>query len=352
MIMKKRNFLFVALAGALMATSCSTDDADNFGSKTGNSKIIPNASVGFVGSRAIESTTANLTDFYAYAYQSGSDNYMNHVLYSKTGTDWGTQEGNFFWPADGSDLYFVCYAPNIPGQAGDLTINSNVQQLADFSPKSLATEQQDFIYCKAAGNKNNEGGVINLNFKHALSEVTVAAKNENTAYEVKVTGVELGNIKNKATFTFPTIIISDGTWQLSTNEQDKENYTTSWSSAETLGQQASNLGDSNVPFMLIPQQLTSETVASNGNYIALKVQIKMAGGAYIMGDAQEGAWVYIPINTNWEMGKHYAYTLDFSEGAGQKFNGDPVISGSGIKVKVTVTDWAPQDNPTSAKTNV
>ena len=45
------------------------------------------------------------------------------------------------------------------------------------------------------------------------------------------------------------------------------------------------------------------------------------------------------IDTNWEMGKHYTYTLDFTSGAGQTEAGKMIISGKDVKVIPNVTDW-------------
>ena len=48
---------------------------------------------------------------------------------------------------------------------------------------------------------------------------------------------------------------------------------------------------------------------------------------------------YVGIDTNWEMGKHYTYTLDFTAGAGQDETGKQIISGKDIKLNVSVTPW-------------
>ena len=45
------------------------------------------------------------------------------------------------------------------------------------------------------------------------------------------------------------------------------------------------------------------------------------------------------MNSNWVMGKLYAYTLDFSDGAGQDENGKQIISGKEMVLKVKVTPW-------------
>ena len=60
----------------------------------------------------------------------------------------------------------------------------------------------------------------------------------------------------------------------------------------------------------------------------------MQGGKII-----RDGWAYIGLNTNWEMGKHYTYTVDFSDGAGQDETGKQLISGKDIKLNVKVAKW-------------
>ena len=68
----------------------------------------------------------------------------------------------------------------------------------------------------------------------------------------------------------------------------------------------------------------------------------------------EFGWAAVPVAVNWERGKKYIYTLDFSEGVGiqdpeDNKPGAPII-GDGIKFSVSVTDWAEQNyNPTVPK---
>ena len=207
--------------------------------------------------------------------------------------------------------------------------------MTDFSPNAAASDQKDFVYTSATGNGSSNGETgIDLNFKHALTEISIDAKNSNTAYTVTVTGVRIGNVKTKGTFTFPSTTGTDASWSLSDETSDKGNYETTWTEGVTLGGEVSTLDKSNVPFMIIPQSLTSTTKYDDGNYIAMKVKITMQGGKVL-----HDGWAYIGIDTNWEMGKHYVYTLDFSNGAGQDDNGKDIISGKNIKLNVSVTPW-------------
>lgn len=336
--MKKKTMLFVALASMVLATSCSQDDMQMSKSQASKSEspIGPiRASMG-LKTKAVETTLSNLESFTVNAFQDGQANYMSNIKYATTDyTSWVTSAGLFYWPGEG-DLHFYAYAPEQPGEEGTFKLDYESQTLTGFVPNSTAATQKDFVYAQATGNNetNGESG-LDLTFQHALSEISVTAKNGNPAYKVEITGVKFGNIKGKGTFTFPSTYGGNGSWTPSDESGDVKEYETTWSDAVTLGNSVSTLDASNVPFMLIPQQLQKEDKASDGAYIALKAKITLQGGVVIQND-----WVYIGLDNEWELGKHYIYSLDFTSGAGQKENGTPVFSGKQIKLNVTVAPWS------------
>ena len=336
--MKKKGLFVMAAACLLAATSCSQDELAGSSPLSGNeiglTAIIGGGDV--KDARAVETKITNLGKFTVNAFQTGDANYMNNVEYttSDNGSSWTTAAGKFFWPVEG-DLHLYGYAPAAPGTSGTFKIDKDAQTLTDFVPFATADAQQDFVYAKSTGNNATNGTTgVELNFQHALTEISVAAKNSNTAYTVKVTGVKLGNVKTKGTFTFPSIENSAASWTLSSTTADVGSYETTWSTASVLTSSVSTLDEANVAFMLLPQQLEKSEKASEKAYLALKVNITMQGGKVI-----RDGWAYIGLNTNWEMGKHYTYTVDFSNGAGQDENGKQLISGKDIKLNVKVADW-------------
>ena len=336
--MKKKGLFVMAAACLLAATSCSQDELAGSSPLSGNeiglTAIIGGGDV--KDARAVETKITNLGKFTVNAFQTGDANYMNNVEYttSDNGSSWTTAAGKFFWPVEG-DLHLYGYAPAAPGKGGTFKIDKDAQTLTDFVPFATADAQQDFVYAKSTGNNATNGTTgVELNFQHALTEISVAAKNSNTAYTVKVTGVKLGNVKTKGTFTFPSIANSAASWTLSDAAEDVGSYETTWSTASVLTSSVSTLDEANVAFMLLPQQLEKSEKASEKAYLALKVNITMQGGKVI-----HDGWAYIGLNTNWEMGKHYTYTLDFSDGAGQDENGKQIISGKNIKLNVKVAQW-------------
>lgn len=333
--MKKKGLFVMAAACLLAATSCSEDEVTGNGVFS-NNEIVPTACMGEVATKAVETKITNLGKFTVNAFQAGEANYMNNVEYttSDNGSSWTTLAGKFFWPVEG-DLHLYGYAPTVPGANGTFKIDKDAQTLTDFVPFETAAAQKDFVYAKSTGNNATNGTTgVELNFQHALTEISVAAKNSNTAYTVKVTGVKLGNVKTKGTFTFPSIENSAASWTLSSATADVGSYETTWSNATELTSSVSTLDESNVAFMLLPQQLEKSEKASEKAYLALKVNITMQGGKVI-----RDGWAYIGLNTNWEMGKHYTYTVDFSDGAGQDETGKLIISGKEMVLNVKVTPW-------------
>ena len=335
--MKKNGLFMMAAACLLAATSCSQDELAGSSPLSGN-EIGLTAIIGgdVKDARAVETKITNLGKFTVNAFQAGEENYMKNVEYttSDNGSSWTTAAGKFFWPVEG-DLYLYGYAPAEPGVNGTFKLDKDAQTLTDFVPFENAAAQQDFVYAKSTGNNATNGtSGVEMNFQHALTEISVAAKNSNTAYTVKVTGVKLGNVKTKGTFTFPSTANSATSWTLSNATADVGSYETTWSNATVLTSSVSTLDESNVAFMLLPQQLEKSEKAYEKAYLALKVNITMQGGKVI-----HDGWAYIGLNTNWEMGKHYTYTLDFSDGAGQDEEGNQLISGKEMVLKVKVTPW-------------
>ena len=111
--------------------------------------------------------------------------------------------------------------------------------------------------------------------------------------------------------------------------------------------------------MLLPQQLVAwdpDGDAANsaaGAYLSVKLQVNTAAGAqvYPFNTDKECQWAAIPLNTNWEQGKKYIYTIDLSHGAGYVDPHDPQpgtpVLGGPIKFTVNVVDWTdtPVDLP-------
>ena len=347
----KKNLLFMSGLVAMLLSSCDQDITNVINLPGGQDTTTPaaqkevsfTASMDGMNTRAVETTIANLGSFKVSALNnSPAYTIMQDVKYtsSDNGQSWVTNAGKFYWPASDANRYhyFYAYSPDVPGKEGTFNILSDRPELINFVPNETAASQKDFVYASAKGNYvENSDSPVNLVFKHALAEISIKAKNANADYKVQITGLKLGKIVSKATFRFPGLrSIDSEKWYGFTNAP-KKNYTTTWTTPVTLTSEASSLDAANVPFMLIPQQLTAnkENPAS-GNFIAAKITVVKDNQTIYNG------WSYVAIDTTWEMGKHYVYTLDFSNGLGKNY-GAVDIAVKAIKASVSVTNWESKD---------
>lgn len=344
----KNKILFIAVAALVMA-SCSKDE---------QTAVNRGAAIDFRGAmatRATETVTANLNDIFVTALDKNNANFFTNEQFTKDVDNFFKSSPNsYYWPNDDSELKFFAYAPSSSDLDGTLTIDNLTKTLADFSPKTTIADQKDFVSCKATGKKSvNESAGVALTFKHQLSQIEIKAKNDQDAYRYKVVAVRIGQPVSKGTFDFGT-----ENWNL---EMDKVNYTVPDFGEITLNGTPESLMGTGGSAMLIPQQLTAWNAAGDkpnankGAYLAVKLQITTKAGtrvypAEVVGDYD---WAAVPVNTNWEAGKKYVYTLDFTSGAGkvdpEKPNpsdptdpfkpGDDILGNNAIKFTVQVTEW-------------
>ena len=337
------------MAAAAMS-SCSNDKVVD---EVEGSAISFRTSLDRLQTRGTVKTLANLESFNVTAITSGNETYFTDVTVSSSddGSSW-TTSGNYYWP--GKNLQFFGYAPT--SGIGTVTINGTTKQIADFSPAANVANQVDLL---ASTSKAQSSEDVAMNFKHILSQISVKAKCSNSDVTIKVLGVKLGNIGSKGTFTFPTTeTVTEGftwntPWGLADSETDSYMVgAKSDGSAETLISEAKSIMSEN--FFLIPQTLTAwaGTTTNSGAYIGVLCNIKVANGEKAGEDfetvqiypetADKYAFAAIPINTTWEPGKKYVYTLDFcgtgtttTGGCGKVSPDQTVPSGCGVSSTIT-----------------
>lgn len=344
----KTNTFWAVLAVVAMA-SCSKDASTEM--NTGRGIDFRAA----MGTRATEVTTASIQQFYVTALDKNSANFFTDVEFTKDGA-YFVSSPLYYWPSDGSNLSFYAYSPSAADLNASVSIDGASKTLTDYAPAAAIADQQDLISATATGNKDNEASGVALTFSHRLSQIEMKGKNTHEGYVYKIQGVRIGQPVSKGTFDFGT-----SAWSLG---GDKANYELTYAGEEvTLGAEAASLMSDAGNAMLLPQALTAwdpatdKTNTNKGAYLAVLINITTKDGARVYPAEAVGEydWAAVAIDTNWEAGKKYVYTLDFSNGAGQvdpekptpedpdedPFNpGDDIIGSDGIKFTVTVTDWA------------
>lgn len=328
-------------------------------------------------------TLDNLSEFKVAGIGNGAT-YMPELLVSKSASAWNTAS-TYYWPA--YDLNFFAYAPKDLG-TGTATLNHTAQTISGFAPAAEIADQKDLLISYNTGNKTtNEASGVEMNFKHALSQIEIKAKCSNPNIKIEVKGVRIVNAGRKADFTFPTEVtnstytLPQAKWSNLQDKDTKEAYKVKGENIVELTSSAQSIMFGQKNFMLIPQQLTAWAGKGHttGAYISVLCRIYSKSGSeeillypktspatrasVTLPEQTMYAYASVAIDTNWEPGKKYIYTLDFcsstnSGGAGLidpnpdnttdpevdpnpkdgSEGGDPVLNGP-IKFTVTVDNW-------------
>lgn len=368
-----KKILFVSAGVLLLLASCSkseTVDVNRDGDEISFNIVANNAT-----KAADIYCNNNLpSQFSVYAMSEGKTYIDGDLIVNKGENSWENQSGTRFWPDAPVDFYAHVNAGNYFKWTPASEDGTAPASIVDFEVPTDVTAQNDLLYAV----KKNQSKAVNaesqspveLNFRHALSQIVFNAKNTNANLYVEISGVRIMNVGNVNTFAFPTADTDnniadadhDGSLSYTINYEDG-----SWGKWDGLTGGSAiypvELGDNIVvegnnalvdlttnatanneyngkALLLLPQATTAwnpETVAnpgyegneSNGTYFLVNCTIyNVSGESFdesvdvpLWGTVTEHKEVAIPAAFNWEQGKKYTYTFVFGKGGG--YNPDP-----------------------------
>lgn len=300
-------------------------------------------------------------EFYVSAISDGMS-YIDkdHIAYENE--SWVNKSGVRYWPETAVDFY--AYYNDNNSYSWSVENQKAVAKFVDFTVNDNVADQQDLIYAvKTNQSKPGENAAntpVALNFRHALSQIVFQAKNTNANLYVEISGVDVVNVGNTNTFTFPSVDTDNnivdhegatadypddadgwGTWAELTS--GTASYAVAFDAVAVKGDNTvvaltttddgEKVGEFNANTMLLlPQNTTAVDIdkqfgTDGGSYFLVNCIIKNVSGeqvsdddVYLWGDNSTGAWqpkeLAIPVGFNWEQGKKYIYTLVFGEGNG------------------------------------
>ena len=308
--------------------------------------------------------------FYVSAISDGKT-YIDKDYVTGSNGKWTNQSGTRYWPETAVDFY-----AHVNG--GDAyKWNNGSPKFEGFTVNNTVGSQVDLLYA-VKKNQSKTNGTVNLNFRHALSQIVFQAKNTNANLYVEIAGVSVVNVGGTNTFTFPsdnteTNIVDhdenadgvyengefgssinyDGSWGAWNNlTSGTEKYDVDFDITPVEGNNTlvalttANETDkeyNSKAMLLLPQKTTAwvpnkdnpvpDAAGNTGSYLLVDCAIfNVAGDEYadsdvcLWGKLQEGAWttkeLAIPVAFDWQQGKKYVYTLVFGEGNGG-YNPDP-----------------------------
>ena len=305
-------------------------------------------------------------EFYVSAISDGMS-YIDEDHIANENGSWVNKSGVRYWPETAVDFY--AYYNDNNSYSWSVENQKAVAKFVDFTVNDNVAAQQDLIYAvKTNQSKPREDAAntpVALNFRHALSQIVFQAKNTNANLYVEISGVDVVNVGNKNTFTFPSVDTDNnivdhtgatadypagadgwGTWAELTS--GTASYAVAFDAVAVKGNNTvvalTTTDDSEKPgeynantMLLLPQTTTAWDAESKlgdttGSYFLVNCIIKnVKDGSGVAGDEDVYLWgaantpkkLAIPVAFNWEQGKKYIYTLLFGEGNGG-YDPDPV----------------------------
>ena len=369
----KKVILLTACTAAVLLSGCSDNELASVGAGTGTSA--QNA-IGFhvVGNqaetRATPITPGNITttDFNVFAYKNNNgadgdifmgDNGLDHGLegvtikYKNDKWDYDNPADLHYWPKDGSLNFYAVSPASIPEgvtlYSWDIKKETKTITYTCFDEYNLSkgNSNPDVMYAIAKDQKQStKAGMVNLNFKHILSQVVFQAKTVNSDMEVYIKDIKIKNFVAGGTFTIPTdgSSPSQSNWALGEVWKLTAFTVIKKSDADPIkitGTEATDIS-SKTPMLFVPQSLQTWDVAHNiteasakgESYLIINCKIKQKND-YLHGSQIKYETLYVPFGTSWQPGKRYVYTLIF--GGGYNDQGLPILKP--INFEAETTNW-------------
>ena len=345
-MMMKSKYLAVALS-AVALTACNNEDVLEVNQGRGISfQVATEAST-----RATATTTNSIAEFKVWGFTGNPvQTLMNGIKVSKADGKWSYGDA-IFWPESDVDFYSVSPAENC---GGTVSITKDEQKITGFTVNTDQTSQVDLLYAVNKGEKkaDHEASAVNINFRHALSQIIFKAKNTNSNLKVSIKDVKVVNVVKGGDFTYPTSSTTtqntsesgtitagtQGTWTLLSTGDYKETYAAGTNTAGvelTTKDQVYDLttttgSDKNkvytgalflMPQDLEPWNLKGQSENNEGSYFLVNCQLKNVSGSdeVQLWPSEADGYDYVAIPTSdieWEQGKKYIYTFIFGEGGG------------------------------------
>ncbi|MBR5898404.1 MAG: fimbrillin family protein [Muribaculaceae bacterium] len=367
-----KKFFYVAIAATALA-SCSSDQLVDL--KEGDEIKITAVADNDSRADSIFCNNNLMPEFNLYAAV-GKKTFIDGEVYAKTGVAYSTTAKRY-WPENDAVDFYALHNQGTFNWVPAATVPNPVAS-GSFAPATSVAAQKDFVYAVKKEVVKPADGVVALNFRHALSQIEFQAKNQNTDLKIEILDVKVGNALSTATYTLPET--TDGnivnhdlnatpesgsypaqviTWSSWAAGGSNISYTfgaefdaktlTDTEKTLTLGTPETDYAKS---MLLLPQSTTAWAAdATTGTYLAVKVRIWNVSGTdetLIYGDADpltdgyEGRWAFVPVAFNWEPGKKYVYTFNFTNGGNAGYedtdnNGEPDNKPVLVPLTVNVT---------------
>lgn len=309
----------------LMLASCSADEPVAQNTTDG---VIRYTVATANQSRAKNSYCANNKPDEFTVWATNSDDNKTYidgdVIKRGPGDVYTDDSGIRYWPESG-DLSFYAVVDD------NSKFNFDDKKVVGYEVSTTVSEQLDLMYAveTVENNPTNQGKEVQLNFRHALSQICFKARNENPKSVITINKIILNGIYNTGTYDLSAVgttkgqiidhdddltvpaIVKRGSWTLVEDNAHTKSYTIDFSgdggielsdSYTFLGVDLSSTHSdewyTNV-LNLIPQ--TKHTTFN------LHVKVENENGDLVADNLS----VEVPVDISWKEGNRYIYAFNF-----------------------------------------
>ena len=347
--------IYIYAAAALTLASCSSDEVIR---QAERADTISFRGVVGLNTRAVDMTQGKLENegMYVTTFTPDGERLYGETQYTLTGGAWVSNPPQK-WGGN-SQLSFFLTSPKLSEWATDfeLTADNKAQEFLITIGEDISTQKDYVVAYLPNANKDEFNKPTEAHLKHLLSSVVIKAKNTNDAFVYQVKGIRLNGVTNKAKVNFSTESAAPN------DAITTRSYELTYAPSITLNGGDQSLMESAQNAILAPQPTDAALAAAWGGeasadakstYISVLVNITSKYGAQVYPAGGGFGWVAIGLPYEWESGKKYVYTLDFSDGAGrvdpnpgdavQPGVGDPALGkpilGKRVKFGIAVSPW-------------
>lgn len=204
-MMKK---IFFGAIAALTMTACSNDELVKVNNSSNEIKFAVTTERSTRASN-VYCNNNKPGSFHVHAVFDGKEYIKGDLIQGNDArTEWTNTSGTRYWPETTTDKKIDFYAHVSSEDVTMTRTNEGKYQFQNFSPATDVTEQEDLLYAvktnqeKPVDESNNSK--VNLNFRHALSQIVFNAKNTNPDIYVEISGVSVVNVAGSGTYTLPS----------------------------------------------------------------------------------------------------------------------------------------------------
>lgn len=266
--MMKTKIMILGVIG-ITAASALTSCSDNENDAPVSSNVISFSAVAPNASRAASTTTATMKEFVVYGFTEG-ETLMDGVKVTRSGGSW-TYSPEAYWPV--SPINFYAFSP-------DITDSPDIKGMEGGNiPDYLNPGNVDLLY-SVKTQVTQQAAPVLLNFRHALSRVSVMLSSSNQRISVKVGHISLCNLYLQGTFNFPTesTLASTpdvvGSWSLFKKlGKTLLFYAISEDEAVTLTPVPTDYTENNLNYSFAIPQFLGETQLTNSDYTGTFIQV-------------------------------------------------------------------------------